>query len=121
MHTFSIRSGRVRGSLVLTLAFWAALTLGAATAEAANPPGRNAARTAPDQSSRAWIRSGLVFAAVSLIGGYAWYFGFFPRMLRKQGPSWPLDAWRLATYGAWITICLAALAFRNIRRRRRVK
>ena len=101
--------GSLRRNVMLAMAMLLALTIGAGRAIAAPPPSVN--RAAADTGS--WPRSGAIFLVISIIGGYAWYFGFFPRLLRKSNPSWPLDAWRQASYGAWITTCLAAYAFKT--------
>ena len=64
-----------------------------------------------DQTS--WFRSGAIFLVASTICAIAWYLGLFPALLRKGTPSWPLDAWRYSTYGAWITTCVSAYAFKG--------
>ena len=56
-----------------------------------------------------WLRSIAIFLVISIGGGYVWYFGLFPRLLRMKNPRTPLEAWRLASYGAWLTCCVAAL------------
>jgi len=58
------------------------------------------------------LRNLAIFLVLSAVGGSAWYFGLFPRLLRKN-LCWPLDAWRLASYGAWLTACAALLVFRD--------
>ena len=87
------------------------LVLGGGRATAAPETPGTAAKKGSEPTS--WIRSGAIFLVISTVGAYAWYFGFFPRLLRKSNPSWPLDAWRYASYGAWITTCLAAYAFKG--------
>ncbi len=54
-----------------------------------------------------------IFLAVSAVGGSVWYFGLFRWLLRKKNPAWPLDAWRIASCGAWLTVCAALLVFRD--------
>ncbi len=104
-------AGPWRRCLIWAMTMLLALTIGAGHAIAASPPAGKPARPGSDQGS--WIRSSAIFLVISAVGGYAWYFGLFPRLLRKKVPSWPLDAWRLSSYGAWITTCLAVYAFRK--------
>ena len=62
---------------------------------------------------REFLKNLVIFLVLSGVGGYVWYFGLFPRLLRKKSPSWPLDAWRLASYGAWLTVCASLFVFRD--------
>jgi hypothetical protein len=61
----------------------------------------------------AWLRGAVIFLLIAVGGGYVWYFGVFPRLLQKKNPNWPLDAWRLASYGAWLTICAGGWFFKQ--------
>jgi hypothetical protein len=103
-------TGRAR---VAALAVGLAVILGTiGPASAAPPPGppagANKTVAAPKVS---WTRGAIFFLTTSAAFAYIWYYGVFPRMLRKSNPSWPLDAWRLATAGAWTTTCLAGIFF----------
>jgi hypothetical protein len=104
------RGGSSRRGLAVTAAVLLALSAGAGEA-AAQGVGVGRMRVGFDQGN--WVKSGAVFLVISALGAYSWYFGLFPRLLRKDDPSWPLDAWRQASYGAWVTTCLAAYAFKK--------
>lgn len=69
-----------------------------------------AAATSP---MREFLKNLAIFIVLAVAGGYVWYFGLFPRLLHKKNPDWPLDAWRKASYGCWLTICASAYVFRR--------
>jgi len=83
-------------------------------AAATDPPATLLAQVTVEGGIRgSWLQSTLIFLLITAAGGYGWYFGLFPRLLRKSHPSWPLDAWRHASYGAWLTMCFAAWFFKK--------
>jgi hypothetical protein len=95
-----------------TLAFAIALT--SMTGQAAAATDSPAVLFAQAAGGRVpWLRSIAIFLVISVGGAYVWYFGLFPKLLRKRDPKWPLDAWRQASYGAWITMCAAAWVFKT--------
>ncbi len=103
-------ASRRSAALALALALAIALIVLAAfpetsLAQNAARPGRAAATA----KAVGWGRGVLMFLVSALACAYIWYQGVFPWLLRKGEPSWPLDAWRWATAGAWTTTCLSAI------------
>lgn len=104
----------VVGTLAMALWLWAAPNLARAWAPpAGSRPVAGSSARGGGGGSRAWAISALVFVVISAGGGYVWYAGLFPWLLRGPNPRWPLEAWRLSTCAFWLTVCLAALAFQG--------
>jgi hypothetical protein len=88
------------------------MAIGRAAAASESPPALLIAAT--DASPiREFLKNFAIFLVLAVAGGYVWYFGLFPRLLRKKHPNWPLDAWRNASYGCWLTVCGSAYVFRR--------
>ena len=81
----------------------------AGAAHAAQVTGVRPVRT----NGSAWFRSAVAFLVAALGAGYIGYFWFFPRLLRRKNPAWPLDAWRQTSYYVWAAICIATLFFKG--------
>jgi hypothetical protein len=86
---------------------------GGAQAAASDPSPVLLAAVASPNPTREFLKNLTIFLVLSGLGGYIWYYWLFPRLLRKNNPSWPLDAWRYASYGTWLTVCVSALVFRG--------
>ncbi len=96
----------------LALAVLLVVATGPIATASDSPPMLLAGAMSPSPS-RELLKNLAIFLVLSLFNGFFWYFGLFPRLLRKEKPSWPLDAWRGVSYGAWLTLCASALVFRG--------
>jgi hypothetical protein len=98
-----------RGSAWRRRALALALALTVLSGQVAAATRAPAVKLTPTSVSRGeWLRSIAIVLVIAVGGGYVWYFGLFPRLLRAKNPRSPMEAWRLASYATWLTICAAA-------------